>query len=309
MKRFFVILILALNLGLLGFSLAQGSRSDLFDQKKVEYELQIMQGILGTTLDFAIQEIQAASTNKGGSERHLPRALDLENISGFYLYGQGATFVIPTSGLALPWHRSGRIALGLGVPEVEVVDYAEAMEAAQEAMQEAQEELVDVQEEAREQLAQAGEGISRVTVSSAALAVPIPPPAPPAPPAASAQPAPQAKPDEEAIRKRLVEAQEKVKQRREVLEQRQQKFRESLAQLKDHLVEALANHGDSLTSVKPNEFINLILSTDIGGGGVPGGRSGSRSDIISVQRSAVTDYKAGRLTLEAFKQKVLQYSN
>ncbi len=61
MKKLFVILILLLNLGLLSWSLAQGSRSDLFDQKKVDQELQIMKGILGTTLDFAVRELQAGT--------------------------------------------------------------------------------------------------------------------------------------------------------------------------------------------------------------------------------------------------------
>jgi hypothetical protein len=56
-----------------------------------------------------------------------------------------------------------------------------------------------------------------------------------------------------------------------------------------------------------------------GGGGGPGSgmsqpmRSGmnsgsSRYDTISVQKSWITDYKAGRLTVDAFKQKVLQYA-
>ena len=64
MRRFFAVLILVLNLGLLSWSLAQGSRSDLFDQKKVDQELEIMKGILGTTLDFAVRDLQASSTGK-----------------------------------------------------------------------------------------------------------------------------------------------------------------------------------------------------------------------------------------------------
>jgi hypothetical protein len=32
-------------------------------------------------------------------------------------------------------------------------------------------------------------------------------------------------------------------------------------------------------------------------------------EIISVQKSTITDYKAGRLTLDGFKAKVLVYSN
>ena len=111
------------------------------------------------------------------------------------------------------------------------------------------------------------------------------------------------------MRKRLAEAQDKVKRRREESEQERQKLMEAVAQAKVYLIEALANHGDSLTTVKPNEYVNLVLTTDdvnvlFGGTEEPA----SHRQIISVQKSVITDYKAGRLTLEAFKQKVLQYT-
>ena len=322
MKRCFAVLILVLNLGLLSWSVAQGSRSDLFDQKKVDQELQIMKGILGTTLDFAVRDLQPSSADKTSDRRHFVHTLGWNNISGFYLYGQGATFVIPTSELALPWQRHGRITVNVTALESGEVAYGEAIEASQEAMQEAQEELVEVQEEFRDQMEEADEasreapeaGGTLVTVPSppvppSAPAVAPAPPARPARPAVGAQAAPRPKPDQETIRKRLAAAQEKVKKRQEVLEQRRQKFQEALAQLKVHLVEALANHGDSLTTVKPNEYINLVLSTDMGGVFVPGGRDESQRDIISVQKSVVSDYRAGKLTLETLKQKVLQYAN
>jgi flagellar motility protein MotE (MotC chaperone) len=321
MKRCFAVLILVLNLGLLSWSLAQGSRSDLFDQKKVDQELQIMKGILGTTLDFAVRDLQPSSAHKTSDRRHFVHTLGWNNISGFYLYGQGATFIIPTSELALPWQRHGRITLNASALESGEVAYAEAIEASQEAMQEAQEELVEVQEEFRDQMEEADEASREAPEAGTLVTVPSPPvppsapavapapPARPARPAVGAQATPRPKPDQETIRKRLAAAQEKVKKRQEVLEQRRQKFQEALAQLKVHLVEALANHGDSLTTVKPNEYINLVLSTDMGGVFVPGGRDESQRDIISVQKSVVSDYRAGKLTLETLKQKVLQYAN
>ena len=48
-----------------------------------------------------------------------------------------------------------------------------------------------------------------------------------------------------------------MKQRGAEEEARQAKFRESLSQLKVFLMEAMANHGDSLTVVKPGEYVNL----------------------------------------------------
>jgi hypothetical protein len=314
MRRFFAVLVLVLNVGLLSWSLAQGSRSDLFDQKKVDQELEIMKGILGTTLDFAVRDLQVSSTGESRDERHLAHAWGWNNISGFYLYGQGATFIVPTSELAIPWPRgTGHIALSLGSLDSDETTYTVAIESAQEAMEQAQAELVEVQEEFRDQLEETAEAEreaqeSAVTVATAPAVAPAAP-ARPARPAARVQPTPQPKPDQEAIRKRVAAAQERVKQRQAALEQRRQKFQATLEQLKVHLVEALANHGDSLTFVKPNEYINLVLSTDIGGALLAGGAAGPQRDIISIQKSVVSDYKAGRLTLEAFKQKVLQYSN
>ncbi len=323
MKRFFAVLILVLNVGLLSWSLAQGTRNDLFDQKKVDQELEIMKGILGTTLDFAVRDLQVSGAGESRDQRHLEHVWGWNNISGFYLYGQGATFVIPTSELAIPSQRLGGMAMAMNLGHlstVEVGAYSEAMAASQEAMQQAQEELADVQEELRDQMEETAEAEREAQEAgdTVVIAPPVQAPAPavapaaparPARPAARVQPTPPPKPDQETIRKRLAAAQEKVKKRQEMIEQRRQKFQEALAQLKVHLVEALANHGDSLTFVKPNEYINLVLSTDAGEAMVLGGGAGSQRDIVSVQKSVVSDYKAGRLTLEAFKQKVLQYSN
>jgi hypothetical protein len=48
--------------------------------------------------------------------------------------------------------------------------------------------------------------------------------------------------------------------------------------------------------------------TDDGGGLFGGDRTSSHCELVSAQKSWITDYKAGKLTLDAFKQKVLQYS-
>ena len=110
------------------------------------------------------------------------------------------------------------------------------------------------------------------------------------------------------MRKRLAEAQEAVKQRQEEFEKQREKLTQAVSQVKVHLIEALANYGDSLTIVKPNEYITLILSGDDSSFLFAGlEESRAARNIISVQKSAITDYKAGRISLDAFKQKVLQY--
>jgi hypothetical protein len=74
-----------------------------------------------------------------------------------------------------------------------------------------------------------------------------------------------------------------------------------LEELPPLIVETLANYGDSLTTVKPDEHINFVVGTE---STLPGARF-----VISARKSWVADYKAGRLTLDEFKQKIIQYDD
>ena len=71
--------------------------------------------------------------------------------------------------------------------------------------------------------------------------------------------------------------------------------------LRNPLVDILAKYGDSLSVVKPDEYINLVIHTpslmDISG-------RRQRVDVISARKSWITDYKAGRMTLEEFREKI-----
>jgi len=97
-----------------------------------------------------------------------------------------------------------------------------------------------------------------------------------------------------------------IKKSREETEASREKLLESLKEIRVYLIEALANYGDSLTQVKPGEYINLILYADALD--TNSGRMKARHDIISAQKSWITDFKAGRISLDSFKQKVLQYT-
>jgi hypothetical protein len=79
--------------------------------------------------------------------------------------------------------------------------------------------------------------------------------------------------------------------------------------IKSYLIEAIANYGNGLTTVKPNEYVTLILTTQETS--MPDYISGNptqRCDIISAQKSWITDYKAGRMNMDGFKEMILQYS-
>ena len=327
MRKLHFCLVLVASLLLLWWKATPGSQSQLFDSKKSQQELEIMKGILRTTLDFAAKELQGISSD---DKRARFEVGGFSNISAFYLYGQGAVFAIPTSSLRhsfnFHWEGlkgsldglQGSIAALAGPQDINIdlgnldAQIQDEVEHAHEEVERAQEEV----ERAQEQMERAREG--EVNSPSPAIApAPAAPkalPAPAAPPASPKRPRPAipraglTTEKREQLQKRLAEAQEKVKKRQEELERNRAKFREQLAELKVYLIEALANHGDSLSVVKPNEYINLII-TEEGGDSFFTGESRGRREIISVQKSAIAEYKAGRMNLEAFKQKVLDYNN
>jgi chaperonin cofactor prefoldin len=331
MRKWQVCLVFGVSLLLLCWKTAPGSQAQLFDSKKSQQELEVMKGILRTTLDFATKELQGANDE----DKHVRFDFGgFSNISAFYLYGQGAVFSIPTSILRhsfdFRWEKlqgsldglQGSVAALAGPPDLHIdlgnlnAQVEEEVERAQEEVERAREEV----ERAQEEMNRAREREHEVNASSAA---PPPAPAAPAAPQAPRAPAPPASPKRaraatpraeltpekrEQLRKRLADAQEKVKKRQEELERSQARFREQLAEMKVYLIEALANHGDSLSVVRPNEYLNLIIGEDRGEGFFSNGSRGQR-EVISVQKSVITDYKAGRINLDAFKQKVLDYNN
>jgi len=337
MRKLHFCLILAVSLVLLWWKATPGSQSQLFDPKRSQQELEVMKGILRTTLDFAARELQGSGSD---DRRARFEIAGFSNISAFYLYGQGAVFAIPTSGLrhSFNFHwdglqgaldgLQGSIAALAGPQEVNIQvgdlneKIQEEVERAQEEAQRAQEELArnqDERERYQEMMDRLEENKQEANTPNPAGApappTPAVPQAPPAPATPPAKPKPPRVPKaglspekREQLRKRLAEAQERVKKRQAELEQNRAKFREQLGEVKVYLIEALANHGDSLSVVKPNEYINLII-TEEGGDSFFSGDSRNRREVISVQKSVITDYKAGRINLDTFKQKVLDYSN
>jgi hypothetical protein len=359
--RYLWTLLLMISMGLLSWGAAQGTRADLFDVKKSQQELEVMKGILTTTLNFVLKELRSSSARK-------PERDELEvykdftvhgpwggsRVSAFYLYGQGATFVIPVSALRYPKAKPGK---DLGEIDTDLLRLDANLEAMRElelpeqlgkqAELEKQIELLDVQlaqlDVQEQELSKQAEmtfalldgvvggvpggivggvpggvvgGIpggvrrpARAPSRPAKLAAQAPPQPPQAP-----QPAPAPQPQrEEDIRKKVEDLQRSLVKRREEEEAKRKQLLERLAQIKVYLIEALANHGDSLTHVKPNEYINVILTAEEGDTRffklADSDSEASTREIMSVQKSVITDYKAGRLTLDAFKQKVLQYNN
>lgn len=313
-------------LGLLSWGTAQTTKREIFDLKKSQQELEIMKGILSTTLGFVLKEIRSRDSSDQRHEDELTRAYwkfsGFSGITAFYLPGQGAIFIIPAS--------SFRHLLGKAFPHTPGA-FAEERFQLEADLENLNEEIaVLAQEQANLALegvlggveggvlggvkggvsggvaGRVGKGVKAPRGRASTVQAPSPAPAPPAPAVA-----PRSPQKEDKIRKKLADAQEKVKKRREEAELKRSKLLEQIAQVKLYLLEALANHGDSLTHVKPNEYITIIITTDEAEFFSPdslGSRFPHR-EVLSVQKSAIIDYKAGRLTLDVFKQRVLDYNN
>jgi hypothetical protein len=288
MKRYMAGIIMLLLVGT--FSWGQGLKEP-FDVKKSTEELEIMKGILNTTLTFTDQNSQRSASR-----------WRVSSLSAFYLAGQGAVFVIPTSGFRFPTGQDLYTSINFSPgPE-----FSEEMARLGEEIGRYTREL---QAEASRTAQQALELSDRARNQGAAPAPPAPPlppapPSPPSPPSVAPKAAKEAAVniDREKLKKAIEEARAQAQKAREVVSQNREKFLQNLAETKIRLVEALANYGDSMTTVKPEEFINLVLVTN----GFDG--QNARSDVISARKSWITDYKAGRLNLEGFKQKVIQYN-
>jgi hypothetical protein len=330
MKRTLSSLTIIFCLGALAW--AQGSKTELFDVKKSQQELEIMKGILATTISFVAQNLQAPTTKEvttpfgsiastGAKTVTTPFGpttvstrmfrLSSSSINAFYLYGQGAVFVVPASNLRLGTSGSGYSDLTRSYEDatLQVVEARALLQAQQKALAKAGQGFGSGV--GRGTGSGAGQGVAGGVVGGVVGGAPPPQPAQPPKPEAAPQPptptAPKAA-SQEDLQKQLAKLQEQARKSREDQEQQRARLTEALGTIKTYLIEALANYGDSLTTIKPNEYVTLVIMTDDASTLFDGDRASSRCELISAQKSWITDYKAGKLTLDAFKQKVLQYS-
>lgn len=263
--KFGLLLVVVLLAATPGSSGAQSGATQPFDLKETRQELEIMRGILETTLDFVTRD-QSEDSEASVFGRKIYRG-GFSDISSYYLQGQGALFTIPSHSLRASTFRGldvNDFFLAPGVPEAyTALTTARAGTVRRQAPQPTQ----------PPQAAQVAPGT-------------------PAP----SQPAAEGTPEQ--LKDRLDRAREAANKRRDQEAQRQQNFDKQLVGLKAALIEALARHGDSLMTVKANEYVTVIVTGE-----------GRTNHVLSVQKSHITDFKAGRLTLDAFKQKVLDYRN
>jgi len=256
MNRPWYVIIVFLLMGLTSW--AQGANAP-FDMAKSEKELEIMRGIFKTTL----------SLNSEDSQRD--PIFNFADIRFLYLPGQGVNFYVQNLGFPPP---------GINLDAIRIQVDEAAMKANLEMMEE---NLKRVQEKLKQKELDTGEQDSvRKSIEEANAEVR------------------REKEAFEAQRAKMMEQQKEAQQRIQAqnakMEKQRKDRRQKLPGIKDSLIETIANYGDSLTVVKPDEYVNLIFDT------------GGQYEVVSIQKSWIRDYKAGKLTLDAFKGKAIQYS-
>jgi hypothetical protein len=274
-----------------GLAVVWTARADTpdFDLRQSQEEIEVMKGILRTTLSFASAEL----------EGELARTdWERTQIEGYYLVGQGAVFVISVpsprgrslytvggrGGASLLYRDSGYVVSSGGTA---AEDYTRASAAGDTGGAEVAADAL-----AAERAAAAAERAPREDRAES-----------------------RSRRSSRRVLEDLRQTEEESARRREEEEKlRQERITEYEAQvevLKNRLVTTLARHGDSLLQVGADEYVTIILSP--GSGGIVSffGTSERQipSEIISVEKATIRDYKAGRLSEEAFGERVLQYRN
>ena len=169
MKKSHLVIVLFASLALFGFENLLGSQTPPFDPTKCQRELEVMKGILRTTLDFAGKEYSGGETSgMKGRFKIGPEFLNPGNITAFYLAGQGAVFTIPASTIRNSFLRHGEhMKIAIGPEELDLGEFNEAMADLQDEMGDLSEELSSLGKE--------------MSANTDQVVSPLPPP----PPAAS----------------------------------------------------------------------------------------------------------------------------
>ncbi len=303
-------------LALAGAAIGAQSAQPTQDLRKVRQELETMKAILQTTMRYALETDRPAR----GS------VVFEQNIDSYYLPGQGAVFIVPVNvGGDMP-----------GVPLDELQNYleaAEGQEISERVLRGLERDMERAMLDAQAAVAEAHRGLVW-TVEGEAPEAPEPPPAPETPPAVGAPPPPpppvyggeaapapeQAPRDRrraapaENSRERLEQLRTRLEQQKQDLEKRRQDAEAAFARVREGLMDSLSKHGDSLSILRPEDTITLILKRESGWGHFRGPLLGgsadpdeSRATVLSVRKSDVSDYKAGRLDRGQFLKRVLEY--
>ncbi len=267
---------------------------------QAEKELAVMKSVMMTSLALtkkSLREEETGSNRRDRYSRYLT-SFDEDTIEGYYLYGQGVVFTIPYPCLSGwfdgDWEDSIDIRLG------------EIMEGTQDDSEFVEQEVTLLLNEVELQRKELG------------LSDPVfSPPSPPAAPEPPAAPQPEPKPEtvsaslkavaeaEKDLEKKIKKIKIKLREVKEQTEEQKAKTTREREAIKQELIGAVAEHGSSLTQVREDEFINLILGDQCET--FIRSDTGNDQTILSVRKSDLSAYRSGQLTLEQIKSRFIEY--
>ena len=262
------------------------SETTPFDPAGLRQELEIMEGILHTTLKYALEESDSG-----------PRAFSRRTES-FYLYGQGAVFVVN-----LPFRRSRDIVREVARRKRGIARQERELSRIKNALGETEDSNILILK-AQQQVLRAAE-LASVQAAAASDAPPPPAPTweplPPAPPVAFVEQAPEQV--LEPLKERLQSLQNRLQVQQRQMEEHNTEIQKKMVDVEKALLEALSRHGGSFRSLSEGEFVTLILNQ----GEKWPGRSPPQARVLVVPKSALMAFAADRIAWDAFLRQVVGY--
>lgn len=269
---------------------AQESSSE---SNQLQRELEIMKNILSTTLSFLNRSEETTGAVLPGHRR----GFEVGRVDALYLRAQGAVFSIAVDDAFL-----------VDSEKFASIEKELARLEASDNPQKADAELQLLRAMTHERLP----GLSALEAAAEAQALAALSENP------EVQNAPMPVP--EAGKKRSPdEVRKEIEKLKQSLTESKQQAEKNRRRLHEALVDALARYGDSLTGLAPDEFVNIVISPDSGFGwpvlgygvrgfGMDAGTSEEPSEMImTVRVSDIRDYRAGRIDLNSFKNRIEEY--
>jgi hypothetical protein len=247
------------------------------DREKSRQELETMKGILRTSISYAMRTQNSAAEEDNAEVRFY--GMRGSRVDAFYLYGQGAVFVIPVGSFGRGLHSEISAFVSAAIPDPEQIGLIaeEAARAAGEVAETLSPDTERQRERAERQRERTEEQRERLRRQL------------------------------ESQRQSLEERRAAAAKRREEMNKRREELARNVDLLAGSLRDTLASYGDSLTILRPEESITLVLTTESGFG--PWGDSpASDTRVLSVRKALVTDLKAGKVTRDEFNRRMVDYS-
>jgi hypothetical protein len=273
------------------------------DSRQGGKELEIMKSVISTSLAMTRKDLRSEE-EKGNRNRRYESFLDADAIEGYYLHGQGVVFTIPYPCLA--GNFAGELhELEISLDVINEMDMGDIDQLVDETA------FLESQVELQRHELEMQRHEFHFNIPS--------PPRPPEPPHAPEVPGIEEEQEsaeisrsserniatQKEVEKRVARIKTNLRKVREESEEQKENADVERKAIKQELINVVAVHGDSLTQVKENEFINLVLRDRCDRFGWSDEESSQT--VLSIRKSDITAYRSGQLTLEQLKSSFVEY--